>query len=80
MGMKSRHAGAPGKATLLWQQNADMPSLSRGRNSPYCNAQNFSHSNGDLTVASSGQYLAGLFSQRRFPNLPYSLFPQIGRA
>ena len=75
MGTKKRRAGRLGKRPLLAQRNADMPSLSRGRNSPCRNAQNFSHSKGDLTVASSGQYLAGLFSQRRFPNLPYSLFP-----
>ena len=32
MGTKRRYAGAPGKAPLLGRRNADMPTLSRGRN------------------------------------------------
>ena len=33
MGTERRHAGAPGKAPLLLQRNAVMPSLFHGRNS-----------------------------------------------
>jgi hypothetical protein len=75
MGTKKRHAGAPGKAPLLAQRNADMPSLSRGRNSPCRNAQNFSHSKGDLTVANSRQYLAGSLGSLGFQTcrIAYSL-------
>jgi hypothetical protein len=80
MGTKNDTQGRPGKASLLGERNNGMPIFHRAENNCVALHDFFVFAKKQTGRREAMRPFASRFGQRRFPNLPYSLFPQIGRA